>query len=170
VQRRTGWLVALAIASFVGCTEYVGPPASPEYWRPPPPDPNPPQSLIPGDPEPSEEAHPAERELVAVALPERAALPRARSINLGPTDDGVLAGGITRDTTVQPRQAPSAYAYQSWQDYVNSPRWRVAGPQWRGRVGPMPYYGYGPPYGMSGAPMGAVPPCSYGPNGPGPAW
>ena len=49
---RTGWLVAMALASFVGCTEYVGPPASPNYWKPPPPDPNPPQSLIPGDPDP----------------------------------------------------------------------------------------------------------------------
>lgn len=170
MQLRTGWLAVLAITSFVGCTEWVGPPASPAYWKPRPPDPNPPQSLLPGDPEPDEEESSPARELVAATIPQPVERPRSRSINLGYTGDGVLTGGITRDTPVQPRQPPGPYANQSWQDYVNAPRWRVSGPQWRGRVGPMPYYGYGAPHGMYGSPMGAVPPCSYGPNGAGPAW
>ncbi|MBI5534056.1 MAG: hypothetical protein HY898_15145 [Deltaproteobacteria bacterium] len=162
----------MAITSFVGCTEYMGPPASPEYWRPKPPDPNPPQALIQSEPEPEAEDEPTQtpRELMAAAPVDPAPKARPRSINLGYTGDGVLAGGITRDTEITPRQAPSPYAYQSWQDYVNAPRWRAAGPQWRGRVGPLPGYGYGAPYGVAPPGMGPVPPCAYSPNGVGPAW
>lgn len=119
----TGCAMMLVCCS--GCTEYVGPPASPAYWHPKPAEANEdpsdpgPQAMVADTPAPTQ---------TIVFLPEPdkepAARPRPRSISLGFMGDGVLAGGITRDTVIEPRQDAPTGRPQSWQGYVNAPKWR----------------------------------------------
>lgn len=146
MQTRVLW-IAIAAACAGGCTEYLGPPSTPDYWKAREQAP----AVQVDDSEQEESADEHQQQPVAVApTPECGAVvviqqpaeeaprPRARSISLGYMGDGVLAGGITRDTVIPPKQPQDPYALTNWQGYVNAPKWRSAGPQFRPSENSMP--------------------------------
>jgi len=136
MQKTIAW-IAVAAACMGGCTEYLGPPASPDYWKakeqPPVEDDTEEEAEATEEQQRAPEATPLEPGTVIIVQQEAepAPRPRARSISLGYMGEGVLAGGITRDTVIPPKGPYDPYAPTNWQGYVNAPKWRSAGPQFR---------------------------------------
>ena len=170
MQTRLSW-IAIAAACVVGCSEYLGPPSSPDYWKAK-------EQPATAQSEDSEEeestsedqhsrpaAAPSESgTVVIVQQAEEAPRPRARSISLGYMGDGVLAGGITRDTVIPPKQPQDPYALTNWQGYVNAPKWRSAGPQFRPSEAATPWVrlnSRGKPWSFTGAVPGCGCGCAY---------
>ncbi len=150
---RCGFALVLAVATVSGCAESLPPASDPSgfaIFEPvaptPQPTSQPPPSAVVAQAEPQE---PPEEPLPAPR-------PRARSISLGFTGDGVLSGGVTRDTPMEPRPPTDPYSFQNWQGYVNAPNWRSAQPRF-------PVYGhngYGYGAGIVGMPMTCACPCA----------